>query len=227
MPLPMHSRSGRTPALLAGEERAGAPEAGGHLVGDQQHVVLRQPSATAATSLRGRRRRMPAAPCTSGSTTTAASSVARGLGDQRDGGVERPGLVEAGARSTGNRSGSNTSVPNRRRRPTATRWCRRGRRRRRRGSWCVRSTPWFVQYWKAIFSACSTAAAPSEANRKWGSSTGTDGGERLGQLDDDPVAVAEQRGVGDPVELVADRPASSSGTRWPSVVTHSEEMASR
>ena len=35
------------------------------------------------------------------------------------------------------------------------------------------STPRLAQYWKAIFSACSTAAAPSEANRKCGSSTGT------------------------------------------------------
>ena len=65
-------------------------------------------------------------------------------------------------------------------------------------------TPWLVQYWNAILRACSTAAAPSEANRKWGSSTGTTGGQRLGQLDHDPVAVAEQGGVGDPVELVAD-----------------------
>ena len=34
-------------------------------------------------------------------------------------------------------------------------------------------TPRFTQYWKAIFSACSTAAAPSDANRKCGRVDGT------------------------------------------------------
>ena len=53
------------------------------------------------------------------------------------------------------------------------------------------------------------------------------GGQGLGQLDDDAVAVAEEGRVGDPVELAAQRPASSSGTRWPRVVTQSDEMASR
>ena len=33
--------------------------------------------------------------------------------------------------------------------------------------------PLLTQYWNASFSACSTATAPSEAKRKWGSSTGT------------------------------------------------------
>ena len=36
----MHIRSGRDTALLAGEQRAGAAEAGGHFVGDQQHAGL-------------------------------------------------------------------------------------------------------------------------------------------------------------------------------------------
>ena len=67
------------------------------------------------------------------------------------------------------------------------------------------ATPRFTQYWNAIFSACSTAAAPSDAKRKCGSSTGHDAGERLGELDDDPVAVAEHRRVRAAVELVAER----------------------
>ena len=33
--------------------------------------------------------------------------------------------------------------------------------------------PLLTQYWNAIFSACSTATAPSDANKKCGSSTGT------------------------------------------------------
>ena len=56
---------------------------------------------------------------------------------------------------------------------------------------------------------------------------GHDRGERLGQLDHDAVAVAEQRRVRDAVESAPGSASSSSGTRWPSVVTHSDEMASR
>ena len=65
--------------------------------------------------------------------------------------------------------------------------------------------PWLVQYWNAILSACSTAAAPSDAKRKCGRSTGTTAGERLGQLDHDAVAVAEHRRVRDAVELRPER----------------------
>ena len=38
-PLAEREQVGAQPALLRGEQRAGAPEPGGHLVGDQQHVV--------------------------------------------------------------------------------------------------------------------------------------------------------------------------------------------
>ena len=50
----------------------------------------------------------------------------------------------------------------RRRRATARRSCRRGTRRRTRGT-SSGASPRLIQYWNAIFSACSTAAAPSDA----------------------------------------------------------------
>ena len=52
------------------------------------------------------------------------------------------------------------------------------------------------------------------------------GGQGLGQLDHHRVAVAEHGAVGDLARLAA-RAASSSGTRWPSVLTQREEIASR
>jgi hypothetical protein len=83
-----------------------------------------------------------------------------------------------------------------------------------------------VQYWKAIFRACSTAEAPSEAKRKWGEVHGDHGGQGLGQLHHHPVAVAEEGGMGHEVEL-ATQGGVELGDRWPRVVTQSEEMASR
>ena len=86
--------------------------------------------------------------------------------------------------------------------------------------------PRLTQYWKAIFRACSTAAAPSDGEQEVGVVDRHHGRQRLGQLDHDAVAVAQQ------VEW-ATRPSwsamawSSSGTRWPRVLTHSDEMASR
>ena len=127
------------------------------------------------------------------------------------------GRRSRGRAAPGSAAGRTRRCRSRRRRPRARRSCRRGRRRRRRGSVVRPVTPWLAQYWNAIFSACSTAAAPSEAKRKWGSSTGTPRRERLGQLDDDPVAVAEHRGVGDAVELLADgvrRARARGGRAW-------------
>ena len=53
-----------------------------------------------------------------------------------------------------------------------------------------------------------------------------DRGQRLRQLDDDPVAVAEHRGVRARPSW-ARRASSSSGTWCPSVLTQSDEIASR
>ena len=60
------------PRLLAREHRSGAAEAGHDLVGDQEHVVARAELARAARGSAGSCIAMPAAPCTSGSTMSAA-----------------------------------------------------------------------------------------------------------------------------------------------------------
>ena len=88
------------------------------------------------------------------------------------------------------------------------------------------STPRLTQYWNAILSACSTATAPSAANRKWGSSTGTTGASASASSTTTVLPLPSM------VEWAtlpawAARAASSSGTRWPRVLTHSDEMASR
>ena len=81
---------------------------------------------------------MPAAPCTSGSTITAASSCGV-RGDHRDAVSKQRGIAELRARaareSAADRRGRCRS---RRRPPRARRWCRRGTRRRRRGTACGR-----------------------------------------------------------------------------------------
>ena len=155
---------------------------------------------------------MPAAPCTSGSSTTAASagrarrpgrppwSAPRG---RRSRGPGRPGCRRR-ARTRRSAAGRTGRCRTRRRRATASRPCRRGRRARGAGSRSARRRPRLAQYWNAILSACSTAAAPSEANRKCGSVDRHHAGQRLGQLDHDAVAVAEQGRVRDAVELVAE-----------------------
>ncbi len=58
-PLGEAEKIGRDVFLLAGEHRPGAAEADRHLVGDQQHVVLRVTSRTRADSRRGRRSSRP------------------------------------------------------------------------------------------------------------------------------------------------------------------------
>jgi hypothetical protein len=87
-------------------------------------------------------------------------------------------------------------------------------------------TPWFVQNWNAMRSACSTAAAPSDANRKCGPSTGTTSASASASS---MVARLPLPSMVECATLPAcsSSAASSSGTRWPSVVTHSDEMASR
>ena len=200
MPLPRHEQVGPDAALLDGEQRAGAPEAGGHLVADEEHVV-----AAARVGQTGHELGRATGPCRPRPARAARRRRRRGGRPPRRGSPRwRRGRRRAPARP-GSAAGRTRRCRSRRRRPTASRSCRRGRRRRRRGSGRGPSTPWFVQCWNAILSACSTAAAPSLANRTWGSSTGHPLGQRLGQLDHDPVAVAEHRRVGDLVELVADR----------------------
>ena len=86
--------------------------------------------------------------------------------------------------------------------------------------------PWLVQNWNAILMACSTAEAPSEAKRKCGSSTGTTGASASAS------SITARLPLPSSV-VCATRSSwsrtawSSSGRWWPSVVTHSDEMASR
>ena len=105
---------------------------------------------------------MPAAPCTSGSTITAASSAACSR-DHRARDVEAVGIVER--RRAQHREaqriedvGAEAAVADRQRadRVAVVRAAEREERR-------APATPRFVQYWNAIFSACSTADAPSDA----------------------------------------------------------------
>ena len=86
--------------------------------------------------------------------------------------------------------------------------------------------PWLVKCWKAILSACSTASAPSLAKIVCGSSTGTTAASASASS---MVAVLPWPSIVEwaTLSICSRRAASSSGTRWPRVVTQSEEMASR
>ena len=193
---------------------------------------------SAARRARGTRRRararpsgsascMPAAPCTSGSTITAASSdacaatIAIAVSKQR--GVART-RARAAPGSAADRTGRCRS---RRRRPRARR--------------CV--SPWYAPPNARNACAPGDAAVRPVLERDLqrlldrGGAVGReeevrvvdghDARQRLGQLDDDAVAVAEHGRVRAAVELRRARASSSSGTWWPSVLTHSDEMASR
>jgi len=83
-----------------------------------------------------------------------------------------------------------------------------------------------TRYWNAILSARSTATAPSAAKGKWGSSTRDHPGQRLRQLDDDRVAVAEHRRVRHPGGLGGEG-RIELGDPVPQGVDPSNEMASR
>ena len=128
---------------------------------------------------------------------------------------KHPGSPNCGARSTGKRSGSKRSVPKppspTDSAPMVSPWYAPPK--ARNCVWPAR--PRFAQYWNAIFSACSTAAAPSDAKRKCGSSTGTTRASASGQLDHCDVAVAEHGGVRAALELLADarRRARARGGR--------------
>ena len=114
------------------------------------------------------------------------------------------GSANCGARSTGKRSGSKRSVPKppspTESAPMVSPWYAPPNARN-----CVwPATPRFTQYWNAIFSACSTAAAPSDAKRKCGSSTGTTRASASASSTTTTVAVAEHGGVRAALELLAD-----------------------
>ena len=87
-------------------------------------------------------------------------------------------------------------------------------------------SPRLTQYWKAILRACSTATAPSEANTMWASSTGTTAASASANSTTTRLPLPS-RVAWATLPSWSTTAASSSGTRWPRVVTHSDEMASK
>ena len=185
------------------------------------------PPPRAAHVLRRRPAAMPAAPCTSGSITTAASS--RGvLVDQRDRHVDAVrGRRRRAPAAPGSGAGRTRRCRSRRRRPRATRSCRRGRRRRRRGS-VVRARdalvgPVLERDLQRLLDGRGTVAGEEQV----GVVHGHDGARAPR-----PARSSTRLPLPSIVEWATrsiwSRSAwSSSGTRWPRVVTHSDEMASR
>ena len=184
-PLPSAMRSGRSPHCSRREQRAGAAEARRDLVADQQHVVLAARVPQTARTPRARRaacRPRPARAARRSRPRARRACVGHHALPRSRSSRDRE---KRGARSTGKRSGSNTSVPNppspTESAPMVSPWYAPPKARN-----VVRpATPWLVQYWKAIFRACSTALAPSDANRKCGCVDRDERCERFAQLDDD------------------------------------------
>ena len=147
--------------------------------------------------------RMPAAPCTSGSTTTAASSPAcswtMSTATLKSGSSSKPG-----ARSTGNRSGSKTSAPSPRvaegegAHRVAVVGAAEGEEAAALGAADV--DPVLEGDLEGLLHRRRPVAREQDA----GVVDRHDRGQGLGQLHDHPVAVAEQGGVRHPVELLTD-----------------------
>ena len=156
---------GRDVRLLAGEHRPGAAEAGRDLVADQQHAVrVREPLAS-ARRYAGGCVHMPAAPCTSGSTISAASSwpcaAQRRARASASAAARRrrrimPALPAKDVRRRQAQRRANEQRPveaveglaSSRRRPRPA--CRRGTPRRATRSGCAASSPRSCQYWNAM-----------------------------------------------------------------------------
>ena len=72
-PFDRHMMSGTTAGAIAGKHRSAAAKAGEHFVGDQQHVVFVQSARMRCRNSTGCTI-IPPAPCSSGSTISAAIS---------------------------------------------------------------------------------------------------------------------------------------------------------
>ena len=148
----------RDALLLAGEHRPGAAEAGRHLVADQQHAVrgrrARGPRAGSRAGGRACRRR----PGPAARRSPRRPRRACGGEDAAPGRAASPGSARVGRRTAAGRTARGRG---RCRRPTPSRSCRRGRRREADEAGAPAcSPPRCCQYWKAIFSAISTAVEP-------------------------------------------------------------------
>ena len=224
MPFPRTSRSGRSPHCSDAKSVPVRPKPVATSSQMSKTSFARHAAPSAARPSRSASC-IPAAPWTSGSTITAASSDACPSTSSRAVSKQR-GSAKDGARTTGNRSGSKRSVPKPSSptdsAPMVSPWYAPPNARN-----VVRPRmPRFTQYWNAIFNPCSTADAPSDANRKCGSSTGTTA----------PSASQSSMTTRLPLPSIVEcaprsscaRTASSSSTtRWPSVFTHNDDMASR
>ena len=171
-PLAEAQQIGAQARLLGGEERAGAAEARGHLVADQEHVVR------VGTPHR------PGARSDGGGHQHARRTLHEGLDHHRG---QLAGVGLDGRAGLGGPAG--VGVAGRAQHREAERVEDRAEdaavaeRERADGVAVVGVAQGekagapviarLIQYWKAILRACSTATAPSAAKRKWGSSTGT------------------------------------------------------
>ena len=149
---------GRDALLLAGEHRAGAAEAGRDLVADQQHAV-RVAELAHGAQVAGRVDEHP------GGALDERLDDHRGdlllvRGEDRARG--RPASPGSAAWAVEQQRPVGRSGRGRCRRPRPSRSCRRGRRRGGRRTRSVRACwpPRCCRYWKAIFSAISTAVEP-------------------------------------------------------------------
>ena len=152
------------PGVLGGEQRPGAAEPGGDLVEDQQHAVRRGSPRAAPAGSAGWWKRIPPAPCTTGSTITAASSSACRATVSRQvatyAGVGR--RVEPGRRGVGENlpgqhaapTGGACRPPGRRR--TSGGRCRRGSRPARWPAGAAAGPPAARWYCRHILTATST-----------------------------------------------------------------------
>ena len=222
---------GRDARVLAGPHRAGAPVAGEHLVGDEEHVVARAQLARRAQER--------------GVVDPHAGGALHHRLDHQTGdrvGLAREQRFERGDRALG-RAGRD--------RPGDGRWKhsastpRNGRRNSSTppiavapivSPWKPSSSatkrvragrPFCAQYWSASFSATSTAVEPSSLKKTCSSPGGRDAAERLGQLGDGGVRHARERAVADSRAPGVSSAATRRGWLWPSDATHHDEFASR
>ena len=154
---------------------------------------------------------MPPAPCTTGSTITAASSSACARGELAH--LRRPALVErrveavrrAARRRRARRARRRTGCASRRpgRRPPSRRPCRRGSRRARSAAACAPARPRARWYCSAILIATSTATEPESAKNTRSRPAGASSREPLGQPDRRLVREAAEHHVRHPPELLA------------------------
>ncbi len=199
----MQTMSGRTPACSTANSVPVRPKPVATSSHTRSTSARRHAAATAASS-DGSCRYMPLAPCTSGSTTTAATCCPCSASSASKASTA-PGVPRRGDRSTGKRSGSNTSVP---KPPSPTEIAADGVAVVRRAEGHVGGAvgdalvgPELERHLDGLLHRGGAVGGEQEVRLV----DGDDRGERLGQLDHRAVAVAEQRGVRDEVELVAHR----------------------